>query len=180
MRRESREPFTRQRLQRNLYLAIQAFIKAHASRTCLNACRGGGKKVPGFPGACATRNFTYLARGPRWMANSSRWDNRSTTILCHSFFPLHPLHDHDIHIAYHSTIKSLTLTNHINDDAIVHVESRVHTWSRACVNVTSFANWLWSRQFSPGVFHMELRIKIIWASKDDSDSVPSRNRIFLS
>ena len=27
--------------------------------------RGGGENVPGIPGACATRNFTYLARGPR-------------------------------------------------------------------------------------------------------------------
>ena len=26
--------------------------------------RGGGENVPGIPGACATRNFTYLARGP--------------------------------------------------------------------------------------------------------------------
>ena len=26
--------------------------------------RSGGEKVPGIPGACATRNFTYLARGP--------------------------------------------------------------------------------------------------------------------
>ena len=25
---------------------------------------GGGENVPGIPGACATRNFTYLARGP--------------------------------------------------------------------------------------------------------------------
>ena len=25
---------------------------------------GGGKNVPGIPGACATRNFSYLARGP--------------------------------------------------------------------------------------------------------------------
>ena len=25
--------------------------------------RGGGKNVPGITGACATRNFTYLARG---------------------------------------------------------------------------------------------------------------------
>ena len=24
---------------------------------------GGGENVPGFPGACATRNFTYLERG---------------------------------------------------------------------------------------------------------------------
>ena len=26
--------------------------------------RGGGENVPGIPGACTTRNFTYLARGP--------------------------------------------------------------------------------------------------------------------
>ena len=26
---------------------------------------GGGANVPGIPGACATRNFTYLVRGPR-------------------------------------------------------------------------------------------------------------------
>ena len=26
--------------------------------------RGGGENVPGIPGACATRNFTYLARSP--------------------------------------------------------------------------------------------------------------------
>ena len=25
--------------------------------------RGGGENLPGIPGACATRNFTYLARG---------------------------------------------------------------------------------------------------------------------
>ena len=27
---------------------------------------GGGENVPGIPGACATRNFTYPARGPLW------------------------------------------------------------------------------------------------------------------
>ena len=32
---------------------------------------GGGENVPGIPGACATRNFTYLVRGP--------WDNISQT-----------------------------------------------------------------------------------------------------
>ena len=26
--------------------------------------RGGGENVPGIPGACATRNFVYLVRGP--------------------------------------------------------------------------------------------------------------------
>ena len=31
--------------------------------------RGGGENVPGIPGACATRNFTYLVRGP-WLRTS--------------------------------------------------------------------------------------------------------------
>ena len=28
--------------------------------------RAGGENVPGIPGACTTRNFAYLARGPLW------------------------------------------------------------------------------------------------------------------
>ena len=54
-------------------LAIPTCITARASRTCRDACRdrylavsfeaNGGKNVPGIPGACATRNFTYLVRG---------------------------------------------------------------------------------------------------------------------
>ena len=49
-------------------------ITVHASCTCRGACRdrwlvvsfevGGGEIVPGIPGACATRNFAYLVRGP--------------------------------------------------------------------------------------------------------------------
>ena len=31
---------------------------------------GGGENVPGIPGSCATRNFTYLARGP-WLVACS-------------------------------------------------------------------------------------------------------------
>ena len=30
---------------------------------------GGGENAPGVPGACATRNFTYLVRGPWWVAS---------------------------------------------------------------------------------------------------------------
>ena len=54
-------------------------ITAHASCTCRGASRdrwlvvsfevGGGEIVPGIPGACATRNFAYLVRGP-WLGNS--------------------------------------------------------------------------------------------------------------
>ena len=69
MRRECRERFPCHR-----GLAIPTCITARAWRTCRDACRdrwlvvsfevGGGKNVPGIPGACATRNFAYLVRGP--------------------------------------------------------------------------------------------------------------------
>ena len=69
MRRECRERFPRHR-----ELTIPTCITARASRTCCDACRdgylavafevGGGENVSGIPGACATRNFTYLVRGP--------------------------------------------------------------------------------------------------------------------
>ena len=38
--------------------------------------RGGGEYVPGIPGACATRNFAFLARGPyqfsQWLTSNRR------------------------------------------------------------------------------------------------------------
>ena len=38
----------------------------HARPWCISGSltRGGEENVPGIPGACATRNFAYLARGP--------------------------------------------------------------------------------------------------------------------
>ena len=67
MRRECRE-----RIPRHSGLAIPTCITASAWRICRDVCRdrylavsfdvGGGENVPGIPGACATRNFTYLAR----------------------------------------------------------------------------------------------------------------------
>ena len=61
-------------------LAFPTCIPARAWRTCRDACRdcelvasfevGGGKNVPDIPGACASRNFAYLVRGPcdLWLA----------------------------------------------------------------------------------------------------------------
>ena len=40
---------------------------------------GGGENVPGIPGACATRNFAYLVRGPCLVAD-----------LLHAYGPSHP------------------------------------------------------------------------------------------
>ena len=69
MRREYRERFPRHRLQRKPLVSNPG---THHG-TCVmhvpwcmsgSLTRGGGENVPGIPGACATRNFTYLARGP--------------------------------------------------------------------------------------------------------------------
>ena len=77
MRRECRERFLAPGL------AISTFITSCAWRTCRDACRGrqlivsfeagGEENVPSIPGACATRNFTYLVRNPSTRITFSRW-----------------------------------------------------------------------------------------------------------
>ena len=68
MHRECRERFPR-RLQRKPLVSDPGMHHG----TCVthvpwcmsrSQIHGGGENVPGMPGACATRNFTYLARGP--------------------------------------------------------------------------------------------------------------------
>ena len=69
MRRECRERFPRHRLQREP-LVSDPFMHYATCVTHVPWCMsgsltlGGGENVSGFPGACATRNFTYLVRGP--------------------------------------------------------------------------------------------------------------------
>ena len=69
MRRECRERFPRHRLHR---IPLVCDPDMHHS-TCVthvpwcipgSLTRGGGENVPGIPGAWATRNFTYLVKGP--------------------------------------------------------------------------------------------------------------------
>ena len=62
MRHECRERFPRHR-----GLAIPTYITTCTWRMCRDAVSfevGDGEKFPGIPGACATHNFTYLARNP--------------------------------------------------------------------------------------------------------------------
>ena len=69
MHRECRKRFPRHRLQKKPLVSGPGMHHG----TCVThvpwckseslAC-GGGENVPGIPGACATRNFTYLVRGP--------------------------------------------------------------------------------------------------------------------
>ena len=58
-------------------------------RTCRDACRdrwlavsfevGGGKNVPGIPGACAIRNFTHLVKKNSTQLN----DNDNSRQICY-------------------------------------------------------------------------------------------------
>ena len=71
----------------NCLLAIPACITTRASCTCRDACRDClpavcGENVPGIAGACATRNFTYLARGP-WASGFHCWAVLPSTGLRH-------------------------------------------------------------------------------------------------
>ena len=76
MRRECRERFPRHRLPRKL-LVCDPGMHHGACVTHVPWCmselltRGGSENVPGIPGACTIRNFTYLARGP-WKRSLTR------------------------------------------------------------------------------------------------------------
>ena len=80
MRRECRERFSRHRFQSKPLVNDPGMhhdtCVTHVS-WCMSGSliRGGGENVRGIPGACATRNFTYLARGP-WTSCWSHIDNQ--------------------------------------------------------------------------------------------------------
>ena len=82
MRRESRERFPRHPLQ-SKSLVIDPGMHHGTCVTHVPWCMSGsitpgdGKNVPGIPGACATRNFAYLTRGPlAWFPpNGSTWND---------------------------------------------------------------------------------------------------------
>ena len=69
MRRECQERFPRHRLQRKPLVSDpdthHGTCVTHVP-WCMSGflTRGGGENVLGIPGACATRNLTYLVRGP--------------------------------------------------------------------------------------------------------------------
>ena len=77
MRWECLERFPRHWLQRKLLVSDPGIhhitCVAHLP-WCMSGSltRGGGGNVPGIPGACATRNFTYLVRGP-WKRFPDYW-----------------------------------------------------------------------------------------------------------
>ena len=70
MRRECRERFPHHWLQKKPLVRRSRHASRHVRLMHVSWCmsgsltRGGGKNVPGIPGACVTRYFTYLAKGP--------------------------------------------------------------------------------------------------------------------
>ena len=52
--------------------------------------RGGGENVPGIPGACVTRNFTYLARGP-WPQRKYNMNQIFISVLQRNHVVPHPV-----------------------------------------------------------------------------------------
>ena len=75
MHRECRERFPATDFKGNRQLVIPACITARALRKCISRSltRGGGENVPGIPGACATRNFTYLTVCQKWITMSASY-----------------------------------------------------------------------------------------------------------
>ena len=73
MRRECRRRFPRDRQRKPLVSDPGMHHGACITQMprCLSGSltRGGRENVTGIPGACTTRNFTYLARGPRGRQN---------------------------------------------------------------------------------------------------------------
>ena len=87
MRRECRKRLSRHRLQRKLPVSDPGMHHG----TCVaqvpwcmsgSLTHGCGENVPGIHSACATRNFTYLLRGPLMNLQRSsfgRWQSTNNT-----------------------------------------------------------------------------------------------------
>ena len=124
-------PFTRHH-----GLAIPTCITARAWLTCRNACRdrqlvsfevGGGENVLGIPGACATRNFTYLVRGPH------------STMMCIYFYTL----NRQIRIIADQLNSWCNHEVHADDDLALLLQFRaVRLFSQIYVHCTSLYAWI--------------------------------------
>ena len=85
MRRECRERFPRHRFQRKPLVSDPGMHHGTCVKHvpwCMSESLtdGGWENVPGIPGACATRNFAYLVRGPWTHGIHMKYDH-DTTVL---------------------------------------------------------------------------------------------------
>ena len=86
MRRECRECFPRNRLQRKPPVSDPGMY--HGTYVthvpwCMSGsvARGGGENVPGIPGAYANLNFMHLTRGPCNCLCTTRYKNNEISIM---------------------------------------------------------------------------------------------------
>ena len=146
----------RERFPRHRGLTIPTYITARASRTCRDACRdhreavsfevGGGENVPGNPGSCAIRNFTYLVRGPWYLFHYvSDLHIRSVALLLHCKVPQY------LHANYYSDARKIDM---IASDAILplwdhRLEIDNPSWNKGPIPIvlmlqkTNFLTLLW-------------------------------------
>ena len=97
MRRECRELFPATDFKGNRYWVSVPGMHHGTCVTYVPWCisesptRGGGENVPGIPGACATCNFTYLARGPWRLKWPMGWNylshSQTSTVQPLKFIP---------------------------------------------------------------------------------------------
>ena len=105
MRRECGERFPRHWLQRKTLVSDPGIH--HGTCTthvpwCMWASltRGGGENVPGIPGACATRNVTYLGRGPLSLHLSRNYSMLTHIFRCTSVISNIICHIWDLYRSY--------------------------------------------------------------------------------
>ena len=105
MHRECRGCIFRHRLQREPLVSDPVMHHGTCVTWCMSGLvtRGGGENVPGIPGACATCNFTYLARGSGTyifqilsysiqVCRSSRRGNDMCNLVLFEFSRIYPNH----------------------------------------------------------------------------------------
>ena len=144
MHRGCRERFPRHRLQRKLLVSDPGM---HHS-TCVthvpwcmsgSLTRGGGENVPRIPSACVTHNFTYLARGPLHIYQS--------TLQCLCIFTqLFPLNATSVSVIFKDDYSALSWI-------------AVNTWTMgynisSCFRCSIGVRWLKSQ-----TYFVELKIK---------------------
>ena len=123
MRREWRERFPRHRLQRKPLVSDPGVHH----RTCVthvpwcmsgSLTHGGGENVLGIPGACATRNFTYLARGP--CHDVTMTDSHYSHNCKQNYFNIHICFESSFKIR-HMTVISILAAGFMYKKLLTHV-----------------------------------------------------------
>ena len=127
MRRKSLERFPRNRRQRKL-LVNDHSIHHDSCVTHVSWCMSGSlthgarENVPGIPGACATRNVTYLARSP-WLGCVSHAIRKLTKVISFTSYGQHFIfHEIQYHLGVIFIHKSIGCI----DVAIVNFQPLIH------------------------------------------------------